>query len=200
MTGKEKCRILREIRKQIAETNGIEYVTIECTYEGNDCKGVCPKCEAEVAYLDAKLNQKMAQGEQISISGLSAEFLQEETHKGSPIKNQVDDYDEVEIDDKVPQELRNLLIEDLDLSVCSYYCLKNASILTVGDLIRYTRYDISRLKNIDAMSLDEIEWKLQMHGLSLREDNIEVMGDSLPIGEIDGFIEFDDNLDIYELF
>ena len=180
MTGKEKCRILREIRKQIAETNGIEYVTIECTYEGNDCKGTCPKCEAEVAYLDMKLNQKRAQGERISISGLSAEFLQEEIHRGIPIKNLQDDRDEAEIDATVPQELRDLMIEELDLSICGYYCLKKANILTVGDLLRYTRYGISRLENMDEMSLAEIEWKLQMRGLSLRRDD-ELLGESFPI-------------------
>ena len=72
MTGKEKCNLLKEIRRELAESNGIVYLTSECTEEG-DCKGTCPKCDAEVRYLDAELNRKAAKGEAISISGLSLE-------------------------------------------------------------------------------------------------------------------------------
>lgn len=46
--GKQTCKILKEIRRQIAEANDIEFVTSECRYKG-DCLGTCPKCEAEVA-------------------------------------------------------------------------------------------------------------------------------------------------------
>ena len=47
--GKRTCKILKEIRRQIAEANDIEYVVEECQYKG-DCLGTCPKCEAEVRY------------------------------------------------------------------------------------------------------------------------------------------------------
>ena len=50
MKGKNKCKILKEIRQKIADENDIPYVTRECTYRG-DCKGTCPKCEAELLYL-----------------------------------------------------------------------------------------------------------------------------------------------------
>lgn len=60
MTGKEKCKLLRQIRKEIAETNGIVYITTDCTYDGDDCRGTCPKCDEEIAYLDAELNRKIA--------------------------------------------------------------------------------------------------------------------------------------------
>ena len=43
MTGKEKCNLLRQIRKEIAESNDIVYLTTECDYTGNDCPGTCPK-------------------------------------------------------------------------------------------------------------------------------------------------------------
>ena len=42
--GKQTCRILKEIRRQIAEANDIEFATSECRYKG-DCLGTCPKCE-----------------------------------------------------------------------------------------------------------------------------------------------------------
>ena len=45
--GKQTCKILKEIRRQIAEANDIEFITSECQYQG-DCLGTCPKCEAEV--------------------------------------------------------------------------------------------------------------------------------------------------------
>ncbi len=44
--GKQTCKILKEIRRQIAEANGIEFVTSECRYKG-DCLGSCPKCETD---------------------------------------------------------------------------------------------------------------------------------------------------------
>ena len=51
MTGKEKCKLLKAIRREIAETNGIVYLTSECTFEG-ECKGTCPKCDAEIRMGD----------------------------------------------------------------------------------------------------------------------------------------------------
>lgn len=48
--GKETCRILKEIRWQIAEANDIEFITSECRYKG-DCLGTCPKCEDKVCFL-----------------------------------------------------------------------------------------------------------------------------------------------------
>ena len=52
--GKQTCKILKDIRRQIAEANDIEYITSECQYKG-DCTGTCPKCEAEVQYLEQQL-------------------------------------------------------------------------------------------------------------------------------------------------
>ena len=62
--GREKCRILKEIRRRIAEVNGIEYVTSECRYKG-DCAGTCPKCEAEVRYLEAELRARRLLGKAV---------------------------------------------------------------------------------------------------------------------------------------
>ena len=76
MTGKEKCRLLRQIRREIAETNQISYFPTECTYLGDDCKGTCPMCEAEARYLDKKLNEKVAKGEAITVSGISLNTFQ----------------------------------------------------------------------------------------------------------------------------
>lgn len=68
--GKKTCRLLKEIRKQIAEANDIEYVVEECQYKG-DCLGTCPKCEAEVRYLEQQLHQRQLLGKAVMVAGVS---------------------------------------------------------------------------------------------------------------------------------
>lgn len=68
--GKQTCRILKEIRQQIAEANDIEFITSECQYQG-DCLGTCPKCEAEVHYLEQQLLSRQKSGLGIKIVGVS---------------------------------------------------------------------------------------------------------------------------------
>lgn len=72
--GKQTCKILKEIRRQIAEANDIEYVTSECRYKG-DCLGTCPKCEAEVRYLEQQLRARTLAGKAIALAGISAASL-----------------------------------------------------------------------------------------------------------------------------
>lgn len=69
--GKETCKILKEIRRQIAEANDIELITSECKYQG-DCAGTCPKCEAEVRYLEEQLSERRKAGKVVQIAGISA--------------------------------------------------------------------------------------------------------------------------------
>ena len=69
--GKQTCRILKEIRRQIAEVNDIEFITSECQYQ-EDCLGTCPKCETEVRYLEQQLERKRMAGKAITILGISA--------------------------------------------------------------------------------------------------------------------------------
>ena len=72
--GKKTCRILKEIRRQIAEANDIEYVVEECQYKG-DCLGTCPKCEAEVRYLERQLQQRQLLGKAVMLTGVSASLF-----------------------------------------------------------------------------------------------------------------------------
>lgn len=69
--GKQTCRILKDIRRQIAEANDIEFITSECQYQG-DCLGTCPKCEAEVRYLEQQIERKRTAGKAITLLGISA--------------------------------------------------------------------------------------------------------------------------------
>ncbi|WP_290460125.1 energy transducer TonB [Duncaniella muris] len=72
--GKQTCKILKEIRRQIAEANGIEFATSECRYKG-DCLGTCPKCEAEVRYLEQQLRSRSLAGKAVAIAGISAGMI-----------------------------------------------------------------------------------------------------------------------------
>lgn len=74
MHGKKKCKILKEIRKQIAKDNDITYITTECKHQGN-CKGTCPKCEAEVRYLEAELEKRRMAGKQVVVAGIAAAMM-----------------------------------------------------------------------------------------------------------------------------
>jgi len=68
--GKRTCKILKEIRQQIADKNDIEYITSECHFQG-ECKGTCPKCEAEVKYLENELNKRRQLGKVVTVAGIS---------------------------------------------------------------------------------------------------------------------------------
>ena len=72
--GKQTCKILKEIRKQIAAENDIEFVTSECTHKG-DCAGTCPKCEAEVRYLERELEKRQRLGKAAVVAGLSVGLM-----------------------------------------------------------------------------------------------------------------------------
>lgn len=69
--GKQKCKILKQIRKQIADANDISYVIEECPHKG-DCAGTCPKCEAEVRYLESQLAERRRLGKAVAVVGLAA--------------------------------------------------------------------------------------------------------------------------------
>lgn len=74
MNGKSKCKILKDIRKKIAQENDIEYVTSECKFQG-ECSGTCPKCEAEVRYLEQELAKRKATGRAVAVAGVAAALV-----------------------------------------------------------------------------------------------------------------------------
>lgn len=71
MLGKQKCRILKEIRQRIADENDIPYVTRECTHKG-ECRGTCPRCESELRYLERELAARQAMGKRVAVAALCA--------------------------------------------------------------------------------------------------------------------------------
>ena len=73
MNGKEKCKILKEIRHQIARENDITLTVRECTHKGN-CAGTCPRCESEVRYLERELKKREKLRRRVTIAGISTVF------------------------------------------------------------------------------------------------------------------------------
>lgn len=74
MNGKSKCKILKDIRRQIAQENDIAFITSECKYQG-DCSGTCPKCEAEVRYLEEELRKRQKAGKAVAVAGIAAALV-----------------------------------------------------------------------------------------------------------------------------
>ena len=68
--GKYICKTLKEVRRKIARANDIVYEPTECRHEG-DCLGTCPKCEAEVRYLEQQLDLRRSLGKAVSLVGIS---------------------------------------------------------------------------------------------------------------------------------
>lgn len=75
--------------------------------------------------------------------------------------------EELEEGDENIKKLLNTSVEELELSVRSSNCLKNANIKTIGELTRKTEDDITKTRNFGKKSLEEIKAKLEEHGLTL---------------------------------
>ena len=67
--------------------------------------------------------------------------------------------------------MRPMTIEELDLSVRSFNCLKRAGINTVEDLTNKTEDDMMKVRNLGKKSLDEVINKLHSFGLELRSED-----------------------------
>ncbi|MBR4177399.1 MAG: energy transducer TonB [Bacteroidales bacterium] len=68
--GKRICSELKAVRRRIADENGIGLHQDECKHTG-DCLGTCPKCEAEVRYLEQALTHRIATGRAATVAGLT---------------------------------------------------------------------------------------------------------------------------------
>ena len=69
--GKSTCKLLKDIRQQIADANGISYQPKECHHKG-DCTGTCPACEEEIRYLERELKARKGNGFGMKVAGIAA--------------------------------------------------------------------------------------------------------------------------------
>ncbi|MCT8976481.1 DNA-directed RNA polymerase subunit alpha [Clostridium sp. CX1] len=75
----------------------------------------------------------------------------------------------VEKEEDKKEKVLEMTIEELDLSVRSYNCLKRAGINTVQELTERTMDDMMKVRNLGKKSLEEVEQKLEALGLSLKQ-------------------------------
>lgn len=77
----------------------------------------------------------------------------------------------VELEETHQEKVLDKTIEELDLSVRSYNCLKRADIQTVKDLTERTEADMMKVRNLGTKSLDEIKLKLAELGVGFRQED-----------------------------
>ncbi len=110
--GKDICKQLKAVRKRIAEENGISLelpwrggdgeracIGDECNYDG-PCRGTCPRCEAEVRYLEQRLTDHLRRGRVATVAGLSLGLAAcggQSTEHSSPLLTTDDSLRPVEI-------------------------------------------------------------------------------------------------------
>ena len=75
--------------------------------------------------------------------------------------------------DSKKEKVMEMTIEELDLSVRSYNCLKRAGVNTVEDLAGKTEEDMMRVRNLGKKSLEEVLNKMESLGLNLRKEDDE---------------------------
>ena len=69
--GRAICKVLKDVRRKIANENGISYHPEECHHKG-ECTGTCPGCEKEIRYLEEQLKNKQHSGLGLKVAGIAA--------------------------------------------------------------------------------------------------------------------------------
>ncbi len=178
-----------KLNMEINVANGRGYVPAELNKQPQQPIGVIPLDsffspirKANFAVEDTRVGQKTDYDKltlevwtdgSISVEesiGLAAKILN--THLNIFI-NLTEKVDEVEIIDDQEEngkdKVLELTIEELDLSVRSYNCLKRAGINTVGELIQKSEEEMMKVRNLGKKSLEEITNKLGEYDLTLRQ-------------------------------
>jgi DNA-directed RNA polymerase subunit alpha len=80
------------------------------------------------------------------------------------------DGEEIGVEAPQAHGMENFPIEELELGVRSYNCLKRVGIETIGDLVTKTESELAAIPNFGKKSIEEVRETLQAHGLTLRDD------------------------------
>lgn len=128
------------------------------------------RVEEDVDYdkltIEVWTNKGMTPADAIS---LASKFLIQHFEVTSQLNEQIHEQDYMyEREEKVANKKLEKKIEELDLSVRSYNCLKRAGINTVGELSQKTEEEMMRVRNLGRKSLKEVVQKLREIGLDLR--------------------------------
>lgn len=126
------------------------------------------KMDYDKLTLEVETNGTLSAREVVS---LSAKIVQDHTQLFVDL---VDDMKNLNIlttrEEDKQQKALEMTIEDMDLSVRSFNCLKRAGINTVEDLTRRSKDDMLKVRNLGLKSLEEVIQKLESFGFSLRND------------------------------
>ncbi len=118
--------------------------------------------------LDVETNGTISAKEAIS---LAAKILNDHLNLFVELSDEAKSLDTmVERDETIKEKVLEMSIEDLDLSVRSFNCLKRAGIDTVEDLINRTEEDMIKVRNLGKKSLEEVIQKLHSLGLDFKKD------------------------------
>ena len=125
------------------------------------------KCEL---VLEVWTNGSIRANEAVS---LSAKILMEHFELFLELTEGVSDQASImsEKEDKAKEKVLDLTIDELDLSVRSFNCLKRAGINTVEDLINKSEEEMMKVRNLGRKSLEEVIAKLDSFGFTLKKDN-----------------------------
>lgn len=118
--------------------------------------------------LDVETDGSMTADEATS---LAAKILMEHLDLFVSMTEEVNDMDiMVEKPEGQKEKVLEMTVEELDLSVRSFNCLKRAGINTVSELTDKTEDEMMKVRNLGKKSLEEVQEKLDELGLSLREN------------------------------
>ncbi len=101
--------------------------------------------------------------------GMAARILSQQLSLFASLTDQQDDSLEPQQEHQSGGKALDMTIEELDLSVRAFNCLKRAGINTVGELVQKNQEEMMKVRNLGKKSLEEVEQKLALLGLYLRQ-------------------------------
>ena len=101
----------------------------------------------------------------------AAKILNEHLNLFISLTDQVMPVSMVQPEDDKKDKVLEMTIEELDLSVRAYNCLKRAGINSVAELVQKNQEDMMKVRNLGRKSLEEVEQKLSALGLGLRPND-----------------------------
>ncbi len=158
-----------------SDKNPIDFIAIDSIFtpvKHVNYKVESTRVEQSIDYdkltLDVKTDGTFSAKEIVS---LSAKLMEEHIRLFVELVDSMSGMDMlVSREEDKQQKVLEMSIEDMDLSVRSFNCLKRAGIHTVEDLTKKTEDDMLKVRNLGRKSLDEVIHKLESYGLSLKNN------------------------------
>lgn len=104
MNGRQKCEIINQIRRKVAQLNDIDFVIYDCTFDG-ECSGRCQKSDSELNYLESELEKRLDAGFKLNLKGVFA--------LDGDVKTQHSVEDNIKRQEKMEELMKNPELEDL---------------------------------------------------------------------------------------